>query len=256
MSETIWPDFWADVKIAAIDVETTGFSFEEDRVIEVGIVTFQGGEVIDSWGSLVNPHRPIPQVVVELTGIKDEDVATAPSFEAVAGEIEARLQGAAICAYNLKFDRNFVSTELTRAGHAWPEDAPTLDPLIFARELHKEEKSKKLGAVAERLGLTLENAHRATDDAKVAGEIMYAFAGSLPKRLQDLLVLQAQWEVQQEQAMAAWKSRRSFDDGPSAALQAVSAMGGQAAGLGPAYLFGQELDPLRAIYSTVPEVNR
>ncbi|MEO1272935.1 MAG: hypothetical protein AAFX99_33010, partial [Myxococcota bacterium] len=129
-------------------------------------------------------------------------------------------------------------------------------PLIFAKALQKEHRKHPLGQVASRLGLVLENAHRATDDAEVAGRVLYAFADQIPDQLTDVLVLQAQWEQMQARAEAVWKGRRSADDGPSAALQAVSMLGATSVGLGPAYIYGEELDPLRAIYMSVPEVSR
>lgn len=251
----VWPEHWKDLKICALDVETTGFDATTERVIEIGMVTFEAGEVTERWGSLVNPGKPIPQEVQVLTGITDEDVATAPTFGAVADQIVRRLDGVGICAYNLLFDRRFINAELERCGLEWPPVAPTLDPLIFAKELQKEHRKHPLGEVASRLGLTLENAHRATDDAEVAGRVLFAFEEKLPASLSDLLILQAQWEQIQARAEAVWKGRRSSDE-PSAALQAVSMLGAKSIGLGPAYIYGEELDPLRAIYMSVPEVSR
>ena len=251
-----WPELWKDLQIVALDVETTGFDAEEERVIEIGLVTFSGERVVERWGTLLNPGKPIPPEVQTLTGITDEDVAHAPVFADIAQELSERLHKTGLCAYNLHFDRKFIDTELKRCDLAWPIDAPTFDPLIFAKELQKEHRKHPLGKVAERLGLTLENAHRATDDAEVAGRILYAFATQLPTKLTDVLVLQAQWEQMQARAEAVWKGRRSADDGPSAALQAVSMLGASSVGLGPAYIYGEELDPLRAIYMSVPEVSR
>lgn len=248
----VWPEKWADLRVAALDVETTGFDPEVERIIEVGIVTFEAGEVVDRWGVLVNPGKPIPAEVVELTGITDEDVADKPSFEHVAHEVHKRLSGVGLGAYNLAFDRSFIHAELQRCGLAWPSTAPTFDPLIFARELQSEHHRHSLGVVAERLGITLENAHRAVDDAEVAGHVLYAFAEQLPATLQDILVLQAQWERQQ----AASQHWRRSDRGPSLDLEAMTQISAQSVGLGPAYLYGDELDPLRAIYMSVPEVPR
>lgn len=251
-----WPEQWTDLRFVALDVETTGFKPEEERIIEIGLVTFDRGQILDEWGSLVNPGKPIPLEVQELTGIKDEDVANAPRFEEIAQEVARRLQGVGLCAYNLRFDQSFIDAELKRSGFAWPPESPTLDPLIFARELQRGERSKKLGDVAERLGIPLENAHRATDDAKVAGLVMLAFAPELPTSLSDLLVLQAQWEQQQEASTSFWRNKRGGDEGPSAAQRAISVFGASSVGLGPAYLYGDELDPLRAIYLSVPELPR
>ncbi len=250
--EPQWPENWTDLTLAVLDVETTGFDPETERIIEVGIVTFDNGKVLERWGSLVDPGKPIPPEVIELTGISDEDVAGKPSFAQIAPEVHRRLQGVGIGAYNLSFDRSFLKAELERAGLEWPSKSPTFDPLIFARELQREHRRHGLGKVADRLGIVLENAHRAEDDAEVAGHILYAFADQLPSNLQDVLVLQAQWERQQL-ANARWLQ----GDGRGPSLD-LNAMGGvdRSVGLGPAYLYGDELDPLRAIYMSVPEVQR
>ncbi len=249
----VWPELWADLRLVALDVETTGFDPETERIIEIGLVTFERGVIVDRWGQLINPGKPIPPEVVELTGISDADVADKPPFEAVAAEIHKRLLGVGIGAYNLAFDRSFIHAELARCGLGWPSTAPTFDPLIFARNYQNEHHRHNLGAVAERLGIVLENAHRAVDDAEVAGLVLYAFAQKLPPVLQDILLLQAQWEVQQSN-QAHW--RRGGDLGPSLDLAAMTQVNVRAVGLGPAYIYGEELDPLRAIYLSVPEVSR
>mgnify|MGYP002632404826 CR=1 FL=1 len=249
---TAWPSDWRDLRIAVLDVETTGFDAVEERIIEVGIVTFERGEIVERWGAFVNPGKTIPDAVIKLTGITDEMVASAPPFEEVAGEVSERLTGVGISAYNLSFDRSFVRAELGRAGYAWPDDAPCLDPLVFVRQFHKEHASKKLGAVAERLGVSLEQAHRAVDDAEAAGRVLYALADDLPDSLEELLILQAQWERLQEREMAAWRGGRRGDRD----LVLQGSVASQSVGLGPAYLYGDDLDPLRALYLSVPDLQR
>ena len=233
-----------DLPLAVIDVETTGFDPEEDRIIEMGIIRFERGEVVETYGQLIDPDREVPEKVTEITGITQEDLKGMPSFADVAGEIAKRLVGVGLVAYNLSFDRGFVSAELERAGYAWPEEAPTLDPLIFARQFFKSSSRKNLGAISTLLGIPLEEAHRATHDAKVAGQVLYAFESRLPERLQDLLVLQAQWEAEQVREMSGWRGNFSLG---------TSASGNHTIGLGPAYLYGDEADPLRALYSSIPE---
>lgn len=249
---TAWPKDWQDLRIAVLDVETTGFDPEEERIIEVGIVTFERGEVVERWGSFVNPGKTIPDAVIKLTGITDEMVADAPAFDGVAADVAERLTGVGVSAYNLSFDRSFVRAELARAGYDWPDDAPCLDPLVFVRQFHKEHSSKKLGDVAKRLGVDLENAHRAVDDAEAAGKVLYALAQDLPDALQEVLILQAQWERLQEREMAAWRGGRRGDRD----LVLQGSVAGQSVGLGPAYLYGDELDPLRALYLSVPDLQR
>ncbi|MEM1347035.1 MAG: hypothetical protein AAGI01_00665, partial [Myxococcota bacterium] len=121
-----------------------------------------------------------------------------------------------------------------------------LDPLIFARQFFKNNPRKNLGAISKLLGIPLEEAHRATHDATVAGHVLYAFADRLPERLEDMLVLQAQWESAQAQEMSRW--RGNFTLG-------TSTSGSRPIGLGPAYIYGDEADPLRALYMSVPEAS-
>lgn len=243
-----WPEKWMDLPLAVIDVETTGLDSDTDRVIEIGIIHFEDGEVVDSYGQLIDPECEVPEEVVELTGIKPEDLEGKPVFAEVAEEVQQHLSGRGIVAYNLSFDKGFVATELERCGLSWPEESPELDPLIFARQFYKNLRRKNLGTIADKLGIPLEEAHRATHDAEVAGHVLYAFAERLPENLEDLLVLQAQWEAAQAKEMASWRGR---DD--SSADSLADAFGGQNIGLGPAYIYGDEADPLRALYMSVPE---
>jgi DNA polymerase III epsilon subunit family exonuclease len=243
-----WPENWVDLPLAVIDVETTGLEPTEDRIIEIGIIRFEDREVVESYGQLIDPERPVPDEVVELTGIEESDLEGQPTFDEVADEVHERLQGVGIVAYNLSFDRGFVEAELNRVGMDWPEEAPTLDPLIFARQFFKDLGRKNLGTIADKLGIPLEEAHRATHDAEVAGHVLYAFEDRLPARLEDLLVLQGQWEAAQAREMASWR-------GDSGTETLSGAFGEQSIGLGPAFVYGDEPDPLRALYSSVPEAS-
>lgn len=244
-----WPEFWKDLPFAVIDVETTGLDPKTDRVIEIGIIRFEHGEVVDSYGQLISPGCSVPQEVTKITGIKDEDLKGEPLFADVAQDIWTRLQGVGIVAYNMSFDRSFVTYELERCGLLWPDEAPMLDPLIFARQFFKNHPRKNLGAISKLLGIPLEEAHRATHDATVAGHVLYAFTDRLPERLQDLLVLQAQWEAAQAQEMSHWRQGGNFILGTGASAE-------QPIGLGPAYIYGDEADPLRALYMSVPEAKK
>ncbi len=175
---------WVDHPIAFVDTETTGTDSQVDRVIEVGIVIGRGGEVESRHSWLINPEIPIPDESRKVHGISDEDVAEKPSFGEVAGDIVAAFRGALPAAYNADFDRGFILAELERAGYQEEEPPPAirsevvwLDPLVWARELFKGKgESRALGAVAKRLGISLERAHRATDDAEAALRVLYAIA--------------------------------------------------------------------------------
>ena len=241
----LWPENWADLDLAVLDVETTGLDCEVDRIIEIGILRFVGGEVVDSYEQLIDPGCEVPQEVVDLTGIQPEDLVGKPRFEEVAQDVHDWLQGVGIVAYNLSFDKGFIAAELQRCGLAWPEEAPTFDPLIFARQFFKNLGRKNLGRIAQELGIEVKESHRATEDARVAGRVLFAFADRLPPGLQDVQVLQAQWETAQLQAMK-WRSRAPSTDATA------DAFAEQSAGLGPGYIYGDEADPFRALYASVP----
>jgi DNA polymerase-3 subunit epsilon len=165
---------WADMPIALVDVETTGKDPSADRVVEVGIAIARGGAIVDRRNWLVNPGRPIPKEASDVHKITDDDVREAPAFEAVAREVAEAIEGCVPAAYNAAFDRAFLGAELARAGVALRKDVEWLDPLVWARELQQGEKSRALGEVAARLGITLENAHRASDDAEAALRVLLA----------------------------------------------------------------------------------
>jgi DNA polymerase III epsilon subunit family exonuclease len=238
-----WPELWTDLPLAVIDVETTGLDSAEDRIIEIGIIRFENREVVERYGELIDPERELPDEVTRITGIKPEDLEGKPKFADLASDIHERLQDVGIVAYNLSFDRGFVKNELERCGLEWPDDAPTLDPLIFARQFFKNSPRKNLSTISKLLGIPLEEAHRAVHDAEVAGKVLYAFEDRLPGELDQLLVLQSQWEAAQAAEMSSW---RGFDS-------SSSPLGEQPIGLGPAYIYGDEADPLRALYMSVPE---
>jgi DNA polymerase-3 subunit epsilon len=170
---------WADLPIALIDVETTGMDASVDRVVEVGIAISRGGELVERKNWLVNPGRPIPKEASDVHKISDDVVKDAPRFEEVAREVVAMLVGCVPAAYNAAFDRAFLRNEIARAGLVEDEIPPALrksiewlDPLVWARELQQGEKSRALGEVATRLGIGLDNAHRASDDAEAALKVM------------------------------------------------------------------------------------
>ena len=251
------PEEWFDADIAAIDVETTGLNPAEDRIIEIAIIHMRCGEVIDSFSHLVDPGVPIPEEVVKLTGIQNDDIAGKPDFADIAADVRARLEGKVVVAYNLSFDKGFVTKELERAGTTWP-DGPMLDPLVFAREFQRNDGSKRLEAVAKRLGIELTEAHRAAADAEVGGRVLYAFRDQLPPLLADIIQLQEQWSVQQEQQMAAWRRRRAKPTEDTAGqkkseTRTPSAPDKQLT-LGPAYIYSTETDPVRHFYQQLPGV--
>jgi DNA polymerase III subunit epsilon len=169
---------WVELPIALIDVETTGVNPDTDRIVELGIVVGQRGEVIRRHNWLINPEMAISAEAEAVHGISNADVKNAPTFAQLAEEIVAALSGSVPAAYNASFDRGFVLAELSRTRPeleaSMSRSVTWLDPLVWAREVHSDQKSRALGDVAARLGIRLENAHRASDDAEAALHVLYA----------------------------------------------------------------------------------
>ncbi len=206
---------WNDVPVALIDVETTGRDASVDRVIEVGIAVGRGGAVIARYNWLIHPGIAIPDESKAVHGISDDDVKDSPSFAVIAHEIAAALQGCVPAAYNAAFDRAFLANEFGRAGPregnlppALRRDVDWIDPLVWAREIQREEKSKTLSEVASRLGVALENAHRASDDAEAALLVIYSLAADprIPKAYGALIQEQKRLGLLQQDERRFWKS--------------------------------------------------
>jgi DNA polymerase III subunit epsilon len=210
---------WHDMPVVLIDVETTGRDHAVDRIVEIGLIVGQHGGVRSRHNWLINPGIPIPEEVSKIHGITDDAVKDAPSFKEVASEILDILSSAIPAAYNASFDRAFVHEEMRRAGIDLSAAAPAarpgvewVDPLVWARHVQREEKSKALGEVANRLGIKLENAHRASDDAEAALMVMYALGKDdrVPRTYGALIQEQRRLGRIQEEEFRVWRSRMSL----------------------------------------------
>lgn len=215
LAEGFAPDVaWQEIDIALLDVETTGRDASVDRVVELGIVVGRNGDVVARYNWLVNPGMPIPEEVSKIHGITDADVADKPRFEAIAAEVVRALGGCVPAAYNAQFDRAFVMSELSRAkidgagAPAFARDVDWIDPLIWARDIQSDEKSRALGDVAARLGVKLENAHRAQDDAEAALRVLYALGkdARMPRAYGALVQEQRRLSHAQADARRSWRS--------------------------------------------------
>lgn len=198
---------WAAAPLAVIDFETTGLSSADDRVIEVGVACFAAGELraVKNW--LVNPGIPISEASRELCNLSDEDLRDAPPFAEVIAELERMIEGYLPVAYNANFDRSFMHKELAAAGRAAAaaERAPAfdaqvtwIDPLVWVRELYKDERGHRLTEICARLGIALDNAHRAASDAEATGRVLLALAPHLPSSYGELIRLQSQYAARQD----------------------------------------------------------
>ena len=205
---------WQEVDVALLDVETTGRDASVDRVVELGIAVGRRGEIVARYNWLINPGMPIPAEVTAIHHITDEMVADKPRFEAVASEIANALKGCVPAAYNALFDRAFLMGEFSRAKvdvsgvPALTRETDWLDPLVWARDIQENEKSRSLGDVAARLGVKLENAHRAQDDAEAALRVLYALGrdARMPRAYGAMLQEQRRLSQKQADARRMWRS--------------------------------------------------
>lgn len=169
-------------KFVVIDLETTGHSpANNDKIIEVGIVTIENNEISGAFSALLNPKKQIPPFIANLTGIADEDVAGAPSFHEKADEIVAMFQDSYLIAHNVEFDLGFLNEELA-SHHMNKLTNPVLDTVELARILYPQAPSFKLGQLADYLDIHHDDPHRALSDAYVTAKLFLI----LKKKLESL----------------------------------------------------------------------
>ncbi|MCD8144311.1 MAG: PolC-type DNA polymerase III [Oscillospiraceae bacterium] len=162
-----------DEDIVCFDLETTGLNKKQDRITEIGAVVLRNGEICEEFSTFVNPGKPIPREVVELTGITDEMVADAPDEAAAVAQFLDWVGERPMAAHNAEFDTSFLAAACARMGR--PFDCTYIDTLILSQNLLPDLNKFKLDIVAERLNLPAFNHHRATDDAATVGYMLIPF---------------------------------------------------------------------------------
>ena len=162
------------------DIETTGFSAVTDRIIEIGAVKVEDGKITDKFSTFVNPKRPIPFRITELTGITDEMVIDSPDIETILPQFIKFIGDAVLVAHNASFDVGFIEQNCKR--QKIEADFTYVDTVALARVLLPALNRFKLDTVAKALNISLENHHRAVDDAGCTAEIFVKFVQMLKER--------------------------------------------------------------------------
>ncbi len=152
-----------------LDFETTGFSAELDRVIEVGAVKVINGTITDHFQTFVNPEMPIPFSVTRITGITDSMVKSAPRALTVMKELKAFIGSLPVLAHNASFDSRFFSSEMRRNGISAPNEF--FCSMLLARRILPELSSYKLEDICAHYGISNDNAHRALSDVIATFEV-------------------------------------------------------------------------------------
>ena len=148
---------------AIVDIETTGGYAANHRITEIAIYHHDGMQVTDTFHTLINPGRNIPYYITGLTGITSEMVFSAPTFESVAKDVFAKLDGKVFVAHNAHFDYSFLKKEFESVGISW--QAKKLCTVRLSRKIIPGLRSYSLGSLAESLGIAISNRHRAGGDA-------------------------------------------------------------------------------------------
>ncbi|MDB4297324.1 exonuclease domain-containing protein [Flavobacteriaceae bacterium] len=150
---------------AIIDIETTGGKFNKEGMTEIAIHKFDGQKTVDQFITLVNPEMPIQPFVIQLTGITDKMVKTAPKFHEIAKRIIEITEGCTVVAHNSSFDYRILQNEFNRLGYKFVRD--TICTVELSRKLIPDQPSYSLGKLCRNLGIPTSNRHRANGDAIV-----------------------------------------------------------------------------------------
>ncbi len=167
-------------EFVAFDLETTGLSAQNDVITEIGAVIYRNGELLDRFQSFVNPHRPLTQKIIDLTGITDDMLRDAPGIETVLPQFLEFCGDRPLAAHNADFDVGFILAACRKLGL---EYEPTyVDTLIMAQNLLPNLKNHKLNIVADALSLPEFNHHRAVDDGVTVAHMLCRFFQMLEER--------------------------------------------------------------------------
>jgi DNA polymerase-3 subunit epsilon len=172
-----------------VDIETNGLDHVRGRVIEVAAIRVESGAVTQIFRSLIDPETELPYYITNLTGIKTNDLKGAPTFDQIADELKAVLEGAVFVAHNVRFDYSFLKQEFGRLGLTFsPKQLCTVK---LSRALHPHEKGHKLSDLIQRHGFSYGARHRAYDDAAVLWQfIQYAQKHFPPGQVEAAIALQ------------------------------------------------------------------
>lgn len=154
---------------AIVDIETTGGNATHSRITEIAIIIHNGKEIIERWETLVNPQKEIPVAIFALTGITNEMVSSAPTFDLISDKVYELLSNRIFVAHNVNFDYSFVRHELELSGLKWT--AKKLCTVRASRKIRPGFASYSLGRLCKSLDISLENAHRAGGDAEATAKL-------------------------------------------------------------------------------------
>ncbi len=168
------------------DLETTGLSPVQEEITEIGAVKIVNGQMTETFSQLLDPLKPIPENIIKITGITDDMVKGKPTIDTVLPKFLDFCGDAVMVAQNSSFDVGFIRQKSAKFGYTFQNKV--MDTLRLSREMFPEEKKHSLDAMAERMGVSLENHHRAVDDATATAEIFLKFMAMAKEQWKDARV--------------------------------------------------------------------
>jgi ATP-dependent DNA helicase DinG len=163
-----------DWRYASVDVETTGLDVADGHeILEVAVVGFTASGIEERWSTLVKPSIPIPPESARVHGIREADVAGAPTMDQVMPLVEEKTRGRILVLHNAPFDLEFLTAACAKLGRE-PIDRPLIDTLILSRRCFPAAQAHSLTELATRVGVVPEGAHRALPDAVTTANVMLA----------------------------------------------------------------------------------
>jgi len=161
-------------EFVVFDIETTGLNSHTNEIIEIGAVKIKAGRIVDRYSQLINPGRPIPYDITEITSITDEQVANEPKIDEVIGKFVDFVGDAVLVAHNAPFDMGFIKRDIKKYLNI-DYQCSVIDTLQMARDLFPDLKKYGLGDLNKTLGLALEKHHRAVDDSQATANMFIIF---------------------------------------------------------------------------------
>lgn len=168
--DLILDDRSLDSTYVVFDIETTGLSILNNKIIEIGAVKIEKGEIIDRFSSFINPEEDLPEIIKDLTGITDDMLKDEKKYEEVIPKFIDFIGDSVLVAHNADFDVPFLKTWCKKLGISL--DNKVLDTIPLSKLIYKGLKKYKLDSICKHLGINLLNHHRAIDDAKATGDIL------------------------------------------------------------------------------------
>ena len=175
-------------RYVVVDLEATSTG-SKAKIIQVGIVVIENGEIVDQYATDVNPHEPLDSHIKELTGLTDQRLAEAPEFSQVAGKIFELVKDGVFVAHNVQFDANLLAEFLFFEGYELR--TPRIDTVELAQVFYPQLEKYNLGILCQELGISLEKAHTALSDAQATAELFLCMRQKmfgLPKGLLERLL--------------------------------------------------------------------